>query len=159
HQPLSAIFVGANASLLWLVRAVPDVDQDNAALQQIVTSALRDGAVIENIRPLLEGEGGARTTRGVKNLVRQAMAVVHDELRAQRIAVQADYDQWFPRIEGNRVQLQQVLVNLITNAIDSMATEDGQRVLSLRSEVHDSASVMVSVGDTGKGVEPSAIDR
>jgi signal transduction histidine kinase len=52
-----------------------------------------------------------------------------------------------------------VLVNLITNAIDSMATEDGQRVLSLRSEVQDSGSVMVSVGDTGKGVQPSAIDR
>jgi signal transduction histidine kinase len=84
---------------------------------------------------------------------------VHDGLQTHRIAVQADYDQCFPQIEGNQVQLQQVLVNLITNAIDSMATEDGQRVLSLRSEVHDSGSVMVSVQDTGKGVEPSAIDR
>ena len=83
---------------------------------------------------------------------------MHDDLQTHRIAVQADYDQWLPRIEGNQVQLQQVLVNLITNAIDSMATEDGQRVLSLRSEVHDSGSVMVSVKDTGKGVEPSAID-
>ena len=84
---------------------------------------------------------------------------MRDDLQTHRIAVQTDYDQWLPRIEGNQVQLQQVLVNLITNAIDSMATEDGQRVLSLRSEVHDSGSVMVSVQDTGKGVEPSAIDR
>src|SRR6266545_6899739 len=82
-----------------------------------------------------------------------------DDLQTHRIAVQADYNQWFPRIEGNQVQLHQVLVNLITNAIDSMASEDGERVLSLRSEVDGSGSVMVSVEDTGKGVEPSAIDR
>jgi signal transduction histidine kinase len=84
---------------------------------------------------------------------------VRDDLQTHRIAVQADYNQWFPRIEGNQVQLLQVLVNLITNAIESMATEDGERVLSLSSEVHDYGSVMVSVEDTGKGVEPSAIDR
>jgi signal transduction histidine kinase len=70
-----------------------------------------------------------------------------------------DGNQWSARIEGNQVQLHQVLANLITNAIESMATEDGERALRLRSEVHDSGSVMVSVEDTGKGVEPSVIDR
>ena len=84
---------------------------------------------------------------------------MRDDLQTHRVAVQTDYDQSLPPIEGNQVQLQQVLVNLITNAIDSMATEDGHRVLSLRSKVHDSGSVMVSVEDVGKGVEPSAIDR
>ena len=57
------------------------------------------------------------------------------------------------------MQLQQVLMNLLTNAIDAMAAEDGERVISLRSEVHDSGRVMVSVEDTGMGVEPSATDR
>ena len=145
RQPLSAITLYANASLRWLDRAAPDLDEAKAALQQIVTSGKRDGRT--------------RTSLNVNNLIREALALVHDDLQTHRIAVQADYDQWLPRIEGNQVQLQQVLVNLITNAIDSMATEDGQRVLSLRSEVHDSGSVMVSVEDTGKGVEPSAIDR
>jgi len=159
HQPLSAIIMYANASLRWLDRAAPDLDEAKAALQQIVTSGHRAGAVIENIRALFKRDGRTRTSLDVNNLIREALALVHDDLQTHRIAVQADYDQWFPRIEGNQVQLQQVLVNLITNAIDSMATEDGQRVLSLRSEVHDSGSVMVSVEDTGKGVEPSAIDR
>jgi signal transduction histidine kinase len=159
HQPLSAIIMYANASLRWLDRAAPDLDEAKAALQQIVTSGHRAGAVIENIRALFKRDGRTRTSLNVNNLIREALALVHDDLQTHRIAVQVDYDQWFPRIEGNQVQLQQVLVNLITNAIDSMATEDGQRVLSLRSEVHDSGSVMVSVEDTGKGVEPSAIDR
>jgi signal transduction histidine kinase len=159
QQPLSAIILYANASLRWLDRAAPDLDEAKAALQRIVTSGHRAGAVIENIRALFKRDGRTRTSLDVNNLIREALALVHDDLQTHRIAVQADYDQWFPRIEGNQVQLQQVLVNLITNAIDSMATEDGQRVLSLRSEVHDSGSVMVSVQDTGKGVEPSAIDR
>ena len=159
QQPLSAITMYANASLRWLDRAAPDLDEAKAALQRIVTSGHRAGTVIENIRAIFKRDGRTRTSLDVNNLIREALALVHDDLQTHRIAVQADYDQWLPRIEGNQVQLQQVLVNLITNAIDSMATEDGQRVLSLRSEVHDSGSVMVSVEDTGKGVEPSAIDR
>ena len=159
QQPLSAIIMYADASLRWLDRAPPDLDEAKAALQRVVTSGDRAGAVIENIRALFKRDGRTRTSLDVNNLIREALAIVHDDLQRHRIAVQADYDQRFPRIEGNQVQLQQVLVNLITNAIDSMATEDGQRVLSLRSEVHDSGSGMVSVEDTGKGVEPSAIDR
>ena len=148
----------ASASLRWLDRATPDIDEAKAALQQIVTNGHRAGAVIENIRTLFKRDARTRTSLDVNNLIREALALVRDDLQTHRIAVQADYDQWFPPIEGNQVQLQQVLVNLITNAIDSMATEDGDRVLSLRSEVHDSGSLMVSVEDTGKGVEPSAID-
>src|SRR5262249_2230077 len=156
QQPLSAIIMYANASLRWLDRAAPDLDEAKAALQRIVTSGHRAGTVIENIRALFKRDGRTRTWLDVNNLIREALALVHDDLQTHRIAVQADYDQW---LEGNQVQLQQVLVNLITNAIDSMGTEDGRRGLSLRSEVHDSGSVMVSVEDTGKGVEPSAIDR
>ena len=159
QQPLSAIIMYANASLRWLDRAAPDLDEAKAALQRIVTSGHRAGTVIENIRALFKRDARTRTSLDVNNLFREALALVRDDLQTHRIAVQADYNQWFPRIEGNQVQLLQVLVNLIANAIDSMATEDGARVLCLRSEVHDSGSVIVSVEDTGKGVEPSAIDQ
>jgi signal transduction histidine kinase len=158
-QPLSAMNMNANAGLRWLDRAAPDLDEAKAALQRIVTNGHRAGAVIENIRALFKRDTRTRTSLDVNNLIREALALVRDDLQTHRIAVQADYNQRFPRIEGNQVQLQQVLVNLITNAIDSMTTEDGDRVLCLRSEVHDSRTVMVSVEDTGKGVEPSAIDR
>jgi signal transduction histidine kinase len=64
-----------------------------------------------------------------------------------------------PRVRGEPIQLQQVLVNLIANAIDSMVTKDGERTLSIRSEMHSSGDVMVSVEDTGTGLEPGAVDR
>ena len=158
-QPLSAMTLNANASLRWLDRAAPDLDRAKAALQRIVTDGHRAGAVIENIRALFKGDARTRTSLDINNLVREALALVRDDLQRHQIAVQADCNEGFPRIEGDQVQLQLVLVNLITNAIDSMAAEDGERVLCVRSEVYESGSVMVSVEDTGKGVEPSAIDR
>jgi signal transduction histidine kinase len=157
-QPLSAMTMDAIASLRWLDRATPNIDEAKVALQQIVNSGHRVGAVIENIRTLFKTEARTRTSLDVNNLIREVLALVRDDLQRHRVAVQTDYNQSLPPIEGNEVQLQQVLVNLITNAIDSMATEDGDRVLSLRSKVYDSGSLMVSVEDVGKGVEPSAID-
>ncbi|RAZ91801.1 two-component sensor histidine kinase [Mesorhizobium hawassense] len=157
-QPLSAMTMDAGTSLRWLDRAPPDIEEAKAALQQIVNNGHRMGAVIDNIRTLFKTEPRIRTSLDVNNLIRDALALVRYDLQTHRVAVQTDYNQSLPPIEGNEVQLQQVLVNLITNAIDSMATEDGDRVLSLRSKVHDSSSLMVSVADVGKGVEPSAID-
>jgi signal transduction histidine kinase len=157
-QPLSAMTTDASAGLRWLDRATPNIDEAKIALQQIVNNGHRVGAVIENIRTLFKTEARTWTSLDVNNLIREALALVRDDLRRHRIAVQIDYNQTLPPVEGNQVQLQQVLVNLITNAIDSMATEDGDRVLSLRSKVYDSGSLMVLVEDVGKGVEPSAID-
>lgn len=157
-QPLSAMTVDATAALRWLDRATPNIDEAKAALQEIVNNGHRMGAVIDNIRTLFKTEARTRTSLDVTNLIREALALVRYDLQTHRVAVQTDYNQSLPPIEGNQVQLQQVLVNLITNAIDSMATEDADRVLSLRCKVYDSGSVMVSVEDVGKGVEPSAID-
>ncbi|MGB7715191.1 MAG: MASE4 domain-containing protein, partial [Pseudolabrys sp.] len=157
-QPLSAMTMDASASLRWLDRATPNIDEAKVALQQIVNTGHRAGEVIENIRTLFKTDARTWTSLDVNNLIREALALVRDDLRRHRVAVQTDYNQSLPPIEGNQVQLQQVLVNLITNAIDSMTTEDGDRVLSLRSKVYDSGSLMVSVEDVGKGVEPSAID-
>jgi signal transduction histidine kinase len=157
-QPLSAMTMDASAGLRWLDRATPNIDEAKVALRQVVNNGHRVGAVIENIRTLFKAEARTRSSLDVNDVIREALALVRDDLRRHRVAVQTDYSQSLPPIEGNQVQLQQVLVNLITNAIDSMATEDRDRVLSLRSKVDDSGSLMVSVEDVGMGVEPSAID-
>jgi ABC-type uncharacterized transport system substrate-binding protein len=99
-----------------------------------------------------------RTSLDIDDVIQEALAVVRDRLRAHRVAVRADPDKRLPRIRGEQVQLQQVLVNLFTSAIDSMATKNGERLLSIRSD-HHSGCVMVSVEDTGIGLEPSAVDR
>ena len=157
-QPLSAMTNDASAGLRWLDRAMPNIDEAKVALEQIVSNGHRMGAVIDNIRTLFKTEARTRTSLDVNDLIREALALLREDLQRHRVAVQTDYNQSLPPIEGNEIQLQQVLVNLITNAIDSMATEDGDRVLSLRSKLWDSGSLMVSVEDVGKGVEPSAID-
>ena len=159
RQPLSAMITNAGAGLRWLDRVTPDLDEAKAALKKVVTDGHRADAVIENVRALFKKDARTWTSLDVNNLIREALGLVRDDLQTHRIVVQVERNERSPRIIGDQIQLQQVLVNLLTNAIDAMATNDRERVLCVRCEVHDSGSVMVSVEDTGKGVEPSAADR
>ena len=158
-QPLGAIVTNAYAGLNWLKRGQPDLDAVKEALQGIVTDGRRAGHVIDGIRTLFKKDPRTRTSLDINDVIQEALAIGRDNLQTHRVAVQADPNERLPRIRGEQVQLQQVLVNLITNAIDSMTATDGERVLSIRTEVHHSGCVMVSVEDTGKGLEPGAVDR
>ena len=158
-QPLTAIITSANAGLNWLDSVQPDLDEIREALRRIETAGERADAVIENIRTHFKMGARNRTSLDINDVIQEALAVVRDQLRTHRVAVHADLGERLPRISGEQVQLQQVLVNLITNAIDSMATKNGERVLSIRSEMRHAGCVMVSVEDTGKGLEPGAADR
>ncbi len=131
-QPLSAITMYANAGLRWLDRAPPNLDEAKAALGAVGASGQRLGEVIESVRAMFKKHG---------------------------VAVQTDPSPQLPQVIGDRIQLQQVLLNLITNAIDSMANEDTSRVLSIKSEVQDGGGVMISVADTGKGIGSQDVDR
>jgi signal transduction histidine kinase len=159
NQPLGAIISGANAGLNWLDRVEPDLDEARDALRLVVAAGRRADAVIENIRAHFKVGARTHTSLDIDDIIGEALAVVRDKLQSHRVAVQADPDERLPRIRGEQVQLQQVLVNLITNAIDSMEAKNGERVLSIRSEVHHPGRMMVSVKDTGKGLEPGATDR
>jgi signal transduction histidine kinase len=158
-QPLGAIVTNGYAALNWLKRREPDLDAIKEALQDIVADGRRAGHVIDGIRTLFKKDPRTRTSLDINTVIQEALAIVRDDLQTHRVTVQADPNERLPRILGERVQLQQVLVNLITNAVDSMTATDGERVLSIRSEVDHAGYVMVSVKDTGKGIEPSAVDR
>jgi signal transduction histidine kinase len=158
-QPLTAIVASANAALSWLDRVEPNLDSVRESLRRVVTSGHCADAVIENIRAHFKIEARNRTSINISDVIQGALVVVRDKLQTHRVDVQVDLGTPLPRIRGEQIQLQQVLVNLFANAIDSMATQDGERVLSIRSEVHHSKYVMVSVEDTGSGFEPGAADR
>ena len=149
----------AIAGLNWLDRNEPQLDRARDALRRVVTAGHRADAVIENIRTHFKVGLRTRTSLDIDIVIQGALAVLGDKLRTNRVAVQADLNERLPRIRGEQIQLQQVLVNLITNAIDSMVTKNGQRQLFIRSEVHRSNYVMVSVEDTGKGLVPGVVDR
>ena len=158
-QPLTAIIASANAGLNWLDRVEPELDNARNALRRVVATGHRADAMIENIRAHFKIGARTRTSLDIDDVVQEALAVVRDKLQTYRVAVQVDLGERLPRIRGEQIQLQQVLVNLMTNAIDSMATTNGERLLSIRREVHHSKYVVVSVEDTGKGLEAGAVDR
>jgi signal transduction histidine kinase len=158
-QPLSGIIANADAGISWLDRTNPDLDKAKASFSRIIHDGHRAGATIDAVRAVFRKDARNRTSLDVNELIGEALALVRDELQKHRVSVQDELNKQLPRVQGDRVQMQQVLLNLITNAIDLMATKQGARVLCLKSGVHDSGGVMVSVEDTGTGVEPKDIDR
>jgi signal transduction histidine kinase len=158
-QPLSGIVTNADAGVRWLDRATPDVDEAKAAFKRIVAAGHRAGAVIESIRVIFKKDVQNRISLDINDLIGEAVALTRSDLQRQRIEVQVEPNAQVPQVRGDRIQLQQVLLNLITNAIDSMAANDGARVLCVRSEVHDSRGVKVSVADTGTGIGSQDLER
>jgi signal transduction histidine kinase len=157
-QPLTGMITSADAGLRWLDRTTPDLDEAKASLNQIVADGHRARAVIESIRAIFKKDAGNRTSLDVNELIGEALALTRGDLQRHRILVQAEPNAQLPRVRGDRIQLQQVLLNLITNAIDSMAAKDGARVLGVSSEVHD-GGVIVSVADTGTGIGSQELER
>jgi signal transduction histidine kinase len=134
-------------------------DEAKAAFEQIVADGHRAAAVIGSIRAIFKKDSRNRTSLDINQLIGEALALTRGDLQRHRIQVQAEPNAQLPQVRGDRIQLQQVLLNLITNAIDSMAAKDGPRVLCVRSEVHGGASVIVSVADTGTGIGSQELER
>src|ERR1700716_2809819 len=158
-QPLSGMITNADAGLRWLDRTTPDLDKAKASFKLIISDGHRAGAVIESLRAIFKKDARNRTLLDINELVGDALALVGDELQKHRVSVQAEQNEQLPRVKGDRVQVQQGLLNLITNAIDSMSAKDGARVLCVRSEVHDDGGVIVSVADTGTGIGSQDLER
>ena len=158
-QPLTAMVTSADAGFRFLDRSTPNLDRAKEAFKLIAADGHRAGEVVENIRANFRSDVRTRTSLDVNELIREALALERSDLEKHRILVQAEPNKPLPEVRGNRVQLQQVLLNLITNAIYAMAAKDEPRVLCVKSEPYEGDSVVVSVADTGTGVSPRDIDR
>jgi signal transduction histidine kinase len=158
-QPLTGMIANADAGLRWLDRPSPDLGQARASLQQIVADGHRAAAVIESIREIFKKDVRNRTLLDINEVIGEALALTRRDLQRHRIVVEAETDGRAPQVRADRIQLQQVLLNLITNAIDAMAAKDGARVLRVRSGVGEDASVLVSVADTGTGIGSQQVER
>jgi signal transduction histidine kinase len=158
-QPLSAMITSADAGLRFLDRPAPNLDGAKEAFKRIAADGHRAGAVVGSIRGNFRSDVRKRTSLDVNELIREALALERGDLQNHQIQVQAEPSKQAPVVRGDRVQLQQVLLNLIMNAIHAMATEDEPRILRVKSETHESDGVTVSVADTGTGISPQNIDR
>ena len=134
------------------IAPTPNLDRAKEAFKLIAADGHRAGEVVENIRANFRNDVRTRTSLDVNELIQEALALERGDLEKHRILVQVEPNKQLPEVRGNRVQLQQVLLNLITNAIDAMAAKDEPRVLCVKSEAYEGDSVMVSVADTGAGI-------
>jgi signal transduction histidine kinase len=152
RQPLTGIIAYAQAGSRWLARPTPDLEEANAAFKGILASGRRAAAVIESILAIFRKDDLDCTSFDVNDLIGEALALVRADLEEHRITVHAEADARLPSVSGDRTQLRQVLLTLIRNAIDAMASSRGPRNLSLRTAVHNDDNVLVAVGDTGPGI-------
>jgi signal transduction histidine kinase len=154
RQPLASIVTNVDAASRWMERPTPDLDEVKATLEQIRNSAYR-----ARDRAMVKKDGRNRAALNLNDLVYEVLALMKGELQRNRISVELELDEHLPVTKGDRTQLQQVLTNLITNAIDAMTEKKGSRILRIKSAIQDPAGVLISVADTGKGIDPKITDR
>jgi signal transduction histidine kinase len=159
-QPLAAMVTNANAGLRWIGHATPDLGEVRAALNRIVTTGQRAGDVVKSIREMFGRDGQQKSPVDINELIRAVLALVRTDLQKHQASVEIDLDANLPSVLGDRVQLQQVLLNLIMNAVEAMdGVADRPRVLRVKSAIHEPDGVLVCVEDTGTGIEPDALGR
>jgi PAS domain S-box-containing protein len=160
EQPLGAIVTNANAGLRWLNRPAPDLDEVRHTLRRIVADGHRASEVIQSVRAMFAKGGHAATPLDINELIQETIAIASNELETARVVVELEFAKQLPLISAHRGQLQQVVLNIITNAADAMRTiDDRARVLRVRSRCFDSNKVAVSVHDTGTGIDPKNINH
>jgi len=159
RQPLSAIVTSADAGLRFLDRSAPALDKAMESLRRIAADGHRADQVIEGVRATFKNSVREKVRLDVNEIIEEALALEQDDLRKHKVVVQMAPTVQLPAVHGDRVQLQQVLLNLITNAIHAMATQEERRVLTVRSEASKEGGVIVSVADTGVGVDPQDVHR
>jgi signal transduction histidine kinase len=158
-QPISAMVTNASAGVRWLDRQTPDLDEAKAAFRHIAADGHRAGEVITSIRAIFKRDTHNRVPLDLNELIREALTLAGRDLQQHGIAVRIKASKQLPHIVADRIQLQQVLLNLVNNATESRASSDGPRVLCVKSEVDGDSGVKVSVSDTGAGVASQDIDR
>jgi PAS domain S-box-containing protein len=160
NQPLAAIVTNGEASLRWLDRGTPEIDEALDAIRHIVSEAHRASGVIRGIREFsrkAEPEMGRLDVNGV---IDEVVTLVQLEALRHGVTMRLQPGSRLPMVRGDRIQLQQVIINLVINAIQAMATvTDRERVLLLRTQRHEPDHVLVAVEDVGVGIEPGKADR
>lgn len=161
NQPLNAIVTNGSAGLRWLSNPTPDhLEEVRTALERIIREGNRASQVIHDIRAMFKNDGQERASLDVNQLIREVLALLDSELRSGQVLVQTELvPEPLPAL-ADRVQLQQVIANLITNAMEAMSTvSDRARILRLTSAISKPDGVLISVEDSGPGIDRENLDR
>ena len=160
NQPLAAIVTNAESSLRWLSRQTPDTEEAVTGIRKIVTDAHRASEVIRRIREFSKKVDPEMIRLDINEVVEEAVTLLQYEAFRHGVAIRLDLDSRLLPVRGDRVQLQQVLINLAVNGMQAMTTvRDRDRVLIMRTQPHQSDRVLVAVEDVGIGIKPENADR
>jgi C4-dicarboxylate-specific signal transduction histidine kinase len=156
-QPLTGIVTRANAGLRWLAGDKPDISKARDALSQIVVSGHRASEVISTIRAMFKKESAEQSLMDINKLIVTVLRLVRIDLLRHQVILKVELSDRLSSVRGDPVQLQQVVLNLVMNAVESMNAVQS-RVLSVTS-APDEAGVRVSVEDSGAGIYPANVKR
>jgi len=159
-QPLAAVVSNGNAGLRWLDGKIPNVERARTTLSNIVRAGQRAGEIIDSIRAISKKEHRVRAPISVNELIQEVLALVEAELQTHHIAVQTTLTEANPEVLADRIQLRQVMLNLVENAIEAMSFPVvTTRVLHLKTELDGSQNIIVAVQDFGTGIDRENIER
>ena len=163
NQPIGGIVINGNAALRWLAGVKSDsvnLVEAKEALQRIIRDGQRAGEVVARIRSLFKKEETAKLPLGMNGVIQEIVILSRNEMDKKKILLRMNLAADLPPVLGNRVQLQQVMLNLILNSIDAMSAVEGRsRELIIGTEVKGEAEVLVTVRDTGIGFDPAKIKQ
>jgi signal transduction histidine kinase len=159
-QPLAAMVTNVRAGLRWLGAAEPNLEETRVALQNVVKDGNRAAEVIDTVRAMFKKEQTERTPLNLNDLIRSVLYLLRDELQPQHIILRTNLDPQLPPVQGHRGELQQVILNLVRNAADAMKDITYRpRVLTIKSETQPPNDVLISIADSGSGIDPKDIDH
>jgi C4-dicarboxylate-specific signal transduction histidine kinase len=160
NQPLAAIIANGNAGLRWLASKTPDVDKVRATLDNIVRAGHRTAELIDSIRAMFKKEHQIEAPISLNELIREVLTLLDSDLQLHHVTVRTTLNEALPKVSADRVQLQQVILNLIKNATEAMnSVAESSRVLHLKTELEDAQNLTIIVEDSGPGIDLENIDR
>lgn len=159
-QPLSAIVNNTETNLYWLASRRPDIEKVRTIAEKIGQDAQRAIDIIGRIRSLMNKAVSERIPLDMNVLIHEVLNLTACELQRRQISVNTELSSSLPMVSGDRIQLQQVVLNLILNAVEAMAhVKDRPRVLSVKSIPYKEAEIQISFHDTGTGIDPASANQ
>ena len=160
NQPLSALVTNGGIGLRLLAKTESDLDEVREVLKRIIDDGHRASHIIASIRAMFRKDQRENSPVSIRDLVGEVLALVRHELEGQRVSQRVELHPELPPVVADRLQLQQVLLNLIMNAVEAMSSaEDRERSLLVKSELYEAGDVLISIEDSGPGIDPDNMDR
>lgn len=158
-QPLTAIAMHAGACAEWLSANPPNVTKARQSAQMVVQEGDRAGVVINRVRALFRKEAPTRIEGDLNETICELLALLHEETRKRQISLELELAVGLPKVKIDRVQIQQVVLNLVLNAMDAMSIISGPKRLKISSRQENPDEILVSVEDSGVGVDPAQLEK